>query len=149
MIEYEARQIIDAIAANTTNRELHQTKIENWMEQLLPLNAEDAARAAAIGSRDWQYFPSWATFWEAYRYQQKRRLADTAEDEEGRCQTCGGDKMVVVEGPSDGYGEQMAPCPDCNPGANTDFIRGHNGSKFRGMRPDQVRERLAELRNEP
>jgi hypothetical protein len=52
-----------------------------------------------------------------------------------RCPTCKGDKMVEC---SDGY----APCPDCNPNANPDFVRGQDGTRFVGLKGEAVRERM-------
>lgn len=59
------------------------------------------------------------------------------------CQTCGGDRMVPYSTRTDTYNghsaevEEMAPCPDCNPTANTLRVG------FKSPDPAKVRERLA------
>lgn len=61
------------------------------------------------------------------------------------CETCDGDKMVVVAirtAPhSDSGFEEMAPCPECNSGANADFWRG-DGSRFTSPDPAMTRMRM-------
>lgn len=64
------------------------------------------------------------------------------------CTTCDGDKMVLVgyrrsesEHPGEKGFDLMAPCPDCNSGANGDFWRA-DGSRFRLPDPGRVREMM-------
>jgi len=69
------------------------------------------------------------------------------------CKTCGGARMVVhserlnstttwmkehgISVPKGSYTEEYAPCPDCNPGANTKRVG------FASPSNDRIRERLA------
>jgi len=59
------------------------------------------------------------------------------------CETCDGDKMVVVSvrtAPhSDSGFEEVAPCPDCNSGADADFWRA-DGSRH--STPDRELTRM-------
>ena len=71
------------------------------------------------------------------------------------CETCGGDRFVLVarrpvvasiwmkehgiEPPETEGIDEMAPCPDCNASANPSFER-HDGSMARSLDPARVRE---------
>jgi hypothetical protein len=63
------------------------------------------------------------------------------------CQTCSGDRLVVFSTRTDTFNErsaeveEYAPCPDCNPEANTSFRR-YDGRMFRSPDAARVRERL-------
>jgi hypothetical protein len=61
------------------------------------------------------------------------------------CETCNGDKLVLVStrpsaNPTSGF-EEMAPCPECNSGADTGFWRP-DGSRFRSPDPAAVQMRM-------
>jgi len=73
-----------------------------------------------------------------------------------RCVSCGGDRFVLVnlrspettmwmeehgiQASTQHFHEEYAPCPDCN---NIDVSHfRHDGSRFRGMDPAQVRQAM-------
>jgi hypothetical protein len=61
------------------------------------------------------------------------------------CETCGGNKFVVYStrpsaNPLSLY-EEVAPCPDCNSGANAGFWRS-DGTRFNAPDPGLVRRRI-------
>jgi len=61
------------------------------------------------------------------------------------CETCDGDKMVLVAtrtsaNERSGF-EEYAPCPDCNSSADADFWRS-NGTRFLVPDPGRVREMM-------
>lgn len=79
----------------------------------------------------------------------KSQVVQTNQYAGGDCETCGGDKMVVVgrreiDGGVGGHvheDELMAPCPTCNSHADTGFWR-YDGSRFRTPDPARVREMI-------
>lgn len=128
----------------------------NWKLLLTPLDAEAASAAITKGQRLWTQLPSTAEFFDVYEDELRRRNPDSALAP-GECSTCGGDRMVLVgrrppmhsqwvsehgvEVTSEPVFEEMAPCPDCNAGADTAFRR-HDGSRVEAMDPALVRERM-------
>jgi len=80
----------------------------------------------------------------------------------GRCDTCNGDKMVLVghipavgtqwtrergiepsKHPAELGHDQYAPCPDCNSDVDAGFWRA-DGSRFTPLDPARVRERMGQ-----
>lgn len=73
-----------------------------------------------------------------------QRSRGTNQHSKVDCETCGGDRMVVVGTREEGKGrvEEMAPCPDCNPRCRADFRR-YDGSMVKALDPARVREMVA------
>ena len=73
----------------------------------------------------------------------KPRRAENVHAAPTRCETCSGDRYVPVATRQEGKGEvdEHAPCPDCNPTADTSFYRT-DGTRARALDLVQVRERL-------
>jgi hypothetical protein len=85
----------------------------------------------------------------------KRRATNVAVDVE--CKTCGGDRFVVVSTrapmqspwmkergitpPADERIEEMAPCPECNAAASTEFRR-YDGTMAKTPDPAKTREMM-------
>jgi hypothetical protein len=69
-----------------------------------------------------------------------------AADGKAVCQTCNGDKLVLVStrvAPSSNSGfDEYAPCPDCNSHADADFWRA-DGSRFTSPDPALTRVRMS------
>lgn len=85
-------------------------------------------------------------------------LASNRSAPVSECVTCGGDRFVVVgtrpplqspwmkehgiTPPANASIEEMAPCPDCNAAANTEFRR-FDGSIVRPLDPAKTREMMS------
>jgi hypothetical protein len=82
----EALELVNMMAGMTSTRLLEQEH-EVWVEQIVPLDAGLATKAVLAGRRDWDRFPSWKSFMEAYNLQ--KRLAEPVGDQRDQ---------VVVDG---------------------------------------------------
>ena len=81
--------------------------------------------------------------WCAVADELKPRRAENVHAAPTRCETCGGDRYVIVATRSEGRSEvdEYAACPDCNSTADTSFYRA-DGTRARALDSAQVRERL-------
>lgn len=155
MTEKQADQIIDFICGMLRPPDPVETR-RSWRLQLAHLDPELASKAAINGMQVWEFFPSWPVFYGEYR-----SLKRSAQPAYTGCQTCGGDKFVLVllrrpetsqwmarhgiSAVTDQMIEEMAPCPSCNPNADTSFRR-HDGSEVTSMDPARISEILANTR---
>jgi hypothetical protein len=142
MTEKQADQIIDFMYGMHRPPDSQETR-RAWRLQLRNLDPDLASKAAINGMQVWEFFPSWPSFYAEYRSLKRKVYAPDPT----ACGTCGGDKFVVVltrpsDNPESPY-DEVAPCPDCNSGANTSFRR-HDGSEVVGLDPARVREMLSE-----
>lgn len=122
-----------------------------WREQLLPFDAEIATQAVIRLARTMQRRPTLSDVLEVITVMSpatKYRPSDT-------CATCEGDLFVVVfmrkpvttewmarnghKASETEMIEEIAPCPDCNAGANTSFRRT-DGTEAVSPDPARVRE---------
>lgn len=78
MNEEHAVDVLDMLVSATTNYELDPRKRELWITQLSPLSAEIATNAVIRGMREWDHFPSWAQFYDAYVAERNKRVRDSA-----------------------------------------------------------------------
>lgn len=134
MTEEHADQIIDYLYGMLRPPDPVETR-KAWKVQLAHLDVEIASKAAINGMQVWEFFPSWPSFYGEYRaLVRSSRILDPVS-----CKTCAGDKFVLISLRSpetsewmrlhkisacvDDKIEELAPCPDCNSGANTSFRR--------------------------
>lgn len=138
MTETHADQIIDYLVGMLRPPDLQETR-RSWRRQLARLDADVASKAAINGCDVWERFPTWPQFYGEYRsLTREQRLAERV-----MCQTCRDDKWVVVAVRPDGN-EEVAGCPDCNPGAyESARFRRHDGTEFVPPDPARVREMLS------
>lgn len=93
--------------------------------------------------------PALAKHWlRVYEEAQKRQPPATNRSVSVNCDTCSGDRFVIVRLRSVGDNditavnfEEWAPCPDCNSTANTSFWR-HDGTRFVSPDSAAVREMM-------
>ena len=153
MTKEQADQIIDYMFGMLRPPDPVETR-KSWGMQLLPLDAEVASRAAINGMEFWQFFPSWPLFYGEYR----SLMRAARPREQVSCNTCGGDRFVLValrtpettdwmnrhgfKAKEDQPIEELAPCPDCNPTANTSFRR-HDGMEVTCPDPARVRQMMS------
>lgn len=151
MTEAQAQQIIDFLFGMLRPPDPVATRAA-WLQQLAPLDAELASRAAVNGSRVWERFPAWPTFQAEYRSLLERSRQDVEV-----CKTCSGNRFVVValrkpqatdwmkkhglQVPSEEMTEEYAPCPDCAGNVDASFRR-FDGSLAVPPDPAAVRKLL-------
>lgn len=138
MNQAEADQIIDFLYGMHRPPDQDATR-RAWRMQLSRLDADIASQACIKGMQAWGRFPSWPDF-----YTQYKLLSQRSDIPQGGCPTCGGDRLVVYATRPEGSGsvEEMAPCPDCNPNANTKFHRA-SGQEFESPDPTRVRRMMS------
>jgi len=67
MNQAEAQDVIDILGAATNSRTFDAKKLELWTSLLTPLDVSVATEAAVKGIRNWEFFPSWAQYYEMYQ----------------------------------------------------------------------------------
>lgn len=72
MKENEARDLLGMLKAATTQYPLDDETVGFWLDGLTILDADIATKAVMVGIRTWESFPSWASFYEAYRMVQRQ-----------------------------------------------------------------------------
>ena len=111
-----------------------------WREELVRFDADVAVKAVAKLARELHRRPDLSDLLDLLKQM-------TPSLPKAVCGTCQGDLFVLVatrsssnpESPT----EEYAPCPDCNPHANTSFRR-HDGSEFVGPDSARVRQMLSQ-----
>lgn len=77
----EAQDIIDLIGGSVRNKNMSAPTLQAWMAKLAPLDVVLAAQAADAGTQQWEYFPSWAEFFELYQVERRKRARTIARAE--------------------------------------------------------------------
>lgn len=152
MTDREAQDIIRMIESNWSfNLEKARPM---WREQLLPFDAEIATQAVVRLARTSTLKPRLYDVLEVIRTLSPVPISAPSRD----CPTCGGDLFVTVylrkpvttewmakhghKASEEATIEEVAPCPECNSGANTSFRRP-DGTEAMSPDPARVRELLA------
>lgn len=152
MTDREAQDLIRMIESNW-NFDLEKAR-PMWREQLLPFDAEIATQAIVRLARTLQRRPNLSDVLEVIAVMSPR-IPERVSD---GCSTCGGNLFVVVylrkpvttdwmqkhgiEASETEMYEEVAPCPECNGGANTAFRRP-DGTEAVSPDPAWVRQVIA------
>lgn len=149
MTDREAQDLIRMIESNWSF-DLEGAR-PMWREQLLPFDAEIATQAIVRLARTSPMKPRLYDVLEVIRAMSPAPISAPTRD----CPTCGGDLFVTVylrtpvttewmekhgfAANVDEKIEEVAPCPDCNGGANTSFRRP-DGTEAVSPDPARVRD---------